>query len=134
MTEEEIVAEFPSFFPGYKGNPSESCLAFGLEIGKGWYPLFYQLCKDIQASNPPEDFKFEQIKEKFGGLRVYYSFGNVSEGADMVMVKAIRDLVLQAEIDCYKICEYCSSIDEVTLEGRWIKNLCKNCRGNKDGN
>lgn len=124
MTEEEIVAEFPSFFPNYKGNPSETCLAFGLEIGTGWYPLFYQLCKDIQISNPPENFRFEQIKEKFGGLRVYYAAGN----------KAIGDLVNQAEVDCYKICERCSSTDEVTSEGRWIKTLCKKCRGDSNGN
>lgn len=114
----KIIEEFPTFFPDIFGDPMKTCLAWGLAIGDGWYPLFHQLCRDIAKTVPPEDFQFLQIKEKFGGLRAYYSHGN----------SYIGDLISKAENESYKICESCGTRDNVTVEGGWITTLCGNCR------
>ena len=113
-----IIEEFPDFFPDIFGDPMKTCLAFGLDIGDGWYPMFHQLCRDIRAAGATEEFAFLQVKEKFGGLRAYYSNGN----------KAIGELVSAAENASYTICECCGSTENVTSEGSWITTLCGNCR------
>ena len=47
----------------------------GLGVGEGWQPLIDELLCKLQALNVP-NLQIIQIKEKFGGLRVYYSDGN----------------------------------------------------------
>jgi hypothetical protein len=56
----------------------------GLYIGEGWYPLVKKLCAEIQAElgKLPENlrlFQVDQIKEKFAGLRFYYTGPNPEE-------------------------------------------------------
>ena len=116
--ESKIVEEFPSFFPDFRGDPSKTCLAWGIAIGDGWAKLFHQLCCDIRDKNPPKEFQFEQVKEKFGGLRAYCSGGT----------KEIYDLVDKAEADSYLICEKCGQTENVKSEGTWIVTLCDHCR------
>jgi len=116
--EAQIVEKYPEFFPDIHGDPMKTCLAWGLAIGDGWADMFEKLCADIKAADPPENFQFLQVKEKFGGLRAYYSTGN----------EAIHKLVSDAENESYKICESCGTRDNVTVEGGWITTLCGNCR------
>lgn len=56
-----------------------------------------------------------QIKEKFGGLRFYYSGGD-----------AITDgMVNMAENLSYKTCETCGSPGELVTEGGWYYTACE---------
>lgn len=119
--ENHIVKSYPAFFPDFRGDESKTCLAFGLAIDDGWANLFETLCNDIHALNP-SDFYWTQVKEKFGGLRAYYSGGD----------EQISKLVQEAEDRSYKICELCGSQNEVSATGRgWIKTLCSKCRHEK---
>lgn len=119
--EAKLVERFPAFFVDMYGDPTKTCMHWGCECGNGWYDLLYKLCEDIEAAEPPEDFKIEQIKEKFGGLRFYYISGNAE----------ISSLVNAAESNSYKICEGCSSTEGVTTEGSWITSLCADCRNER---
>lgn len=115
---DQLQAEFPAWFRGLWGDPTKTCLAFGIECGDGWFDLIHGLCQSIKGANPPEEFAVLQVKEKFGGLRFYYNFGN----------EEIGKLVGEAEEESYKICEQCGTRDDVTVEGSWILTLCKKCR------
>lgn len=116
--EHQLVADFPQIFRDYGGDPSKTCMAFGIECGDGWEPLIRRLCESIMATNPPQDFCASQIKEKFGGLRFY------SDCAPM----EIWDLIEESERQSYKTCEMCGSTENVTSEGHWITTLCEKCR------
>lgn len=60
-----------------------------------------------------------QVKEKFGGLNVYYSGGDFF----------IDGMVWLAEDLSYKTCESCGSVHDVTQNKTgWIKTYCKKCR------
>jgi hypothetical protein len=67
----------------------------------------------------PEYFpvKFDQVKEKYGGLRLYFSGGD----------KYVEGLVSMAEAMSYKICEVCGNKGQPN-EGGWITTLCDSCR------
>jgi hypothetical protein len=112
--EEKLIKEYPTYFKDIYGDPTKTCMAFGLAIGDGWYDLFHKLCEDIKATNPGEDFTFSQVKEKFGGLRAYFDGGSDATG----------ELISKS----YTICERCGTKDNVTVEGSWIVTMCGKCR------
>jgi hypothetical protein len=58
--------------------------------------------------------KFDQIKEKYGGLRVYFSGGD----------EYVEGLVSMAEAMSYKICDVCGNKGEPNKEG-WISTRCE---------
>ena len=119
--EQGLFQDFPQIFRDWGGDPIETCMAWGIAVGDGWHDLIRKLCVDIMALNPPEEFKAEQVKEKFGELRFYVSGGTVE----------ILDLVDKAENDSGDICESCGSLDDVTSSGSWVKTLCDTCRTGK---
>ena len=116
--EKKLIDEFPTFFKDIYGDPRVTCMAFGCEIGDGWFDLIYDTCKKIAPLDTEKKFHFLQVKEKFGGLRLYCAGGS----------REIYDITSQAEDGSYKICEHCGSKEEVTSEGSWITTLCKTCR------
>lgn len=107
----------------FNAEPQEPYELFGIECGKGWNKLIIPILDyiDIYNSGQKEEDKIHilQIKEKFGGLRIYVS------PKPPELSKMIED----AEDQSYKVCEFCGSTEDVkqTSSG-WIKTLCKNCR------
>lgn len=142
-----LITKYPSLFANTSKSPQESCMAFGIECGNGWYDIISALCwrikqyednikarerfrekqnNDIQQNfgiaieGDGQDYfpvKFDQIKEKFGGLRIYYSGGDdyISGAVDMV------------EEISYKICEVCGQKGKPN-KGGWITTLCESCK------
>lgn len=60
------------------------------------------------------------IKSKYAELRIYGHFG---EKIDLI-VDRVSD-------ECDNICEKCGSREETKKVGRWVYNLCKDCRNKK---
>jgi hypothetical protein len=128
----QLFEKYPEFFSNKDLGRRNSCMAFGITCGNGWYDLIDLICYKVEnlnknikdrnrliAGNNEEiiDFKFDQIKEKFGGLRIYYSGGD----------DYIRGLVTMAETMSYKICEVCGNKGKPN-KGGWISTLCDGCR------
>ena len=123
---EEMYTAFPKIFVRPFG---------GFAIGPGWYQIIRSLCKNIQSyidsrdcyrlslmkSNPmnralPEQIEqvtVDQIKEKFGGLRFYYSGGD----------EKIDGMVTMAESWAAHTCETCGKPGK-SRDGGWIRTLC----------
>ena len=87
-------------------------------VGDGWLPLLEQLFIDLIDLG--WNRKVAQIKEKFGGARIY-----IHEGSD-----EIHKRIDKAEADSYKICEDCGNPGTVGSKngGYWIRTLCTECR------
>lgn len=62
--------------------------------------------------------KINQIKEKFGGLRFYYSGGD----------SQVAGMVFFAEYLCSKTCEVSGESGELCTRGAWYKTLSPNLR------
>jgi len=85
-------------------------------VGDGWRPLVQQTIDRLRAVMP--DIKIVQVKEKFGGLRIYTD----------IYTPAIQQIIIEAEAEATKVCEYCGSRCDVdTRGGGWIKTLCADC-------
>ena len=72
-------------------------------------------CEKYKSSHP----RAAQVKEKFGGLRFYMTSGN----------DEIYALVRKAEELSYYICEICGAAAETDNHDKWIRTICKKCKG-----
>lgn len=143
----QLFQKYPDLFSNKDKGIKSSCMAWGIECGNGWFDIISPLCwmikqyednirwrqewkqkqnsevqKDFNVSvegDEPEYFpvKFDQVKEKYGGLRVYFTGGD----------DYVEGLVSMAESFSYKICEVCGDRGSPN-EGGWISTLCDKCR------
>lgn len=142
-----LYEKYPDLFQNRLKSPKESCLSFGIECNLGWYDIVSSVCwmikqhednkksqkewkekqnQEIKDSmgisivgEEPEYFpvKFDQVKEKFGGLRLYFSGGD----------DYVKGLVNMAEAMSYHVCETCGN-KGTPNKGGWIVTLCESCR------
>ncbi len=117
LTYEDVAEDYPKVFQG--GPPR--C---GMGIGLGWENLLRELLQAIEDLLPAEsDFKVDQIKEKFGGLRFYIFSQTLPEKT----LKRIRKLIDFTEGLSFVTCEVCGSRGYAGTESSrygWIKTLC----------
>ena len=115
--EQRLITEFPELFKDHDKPPTETLICFGCECSDGWFELIYTACKVIQShiKYTPEcpPFRFSQIKEKFGGLRLY------SYGGD----EFTSGVCSMAEAMSYKICEVTGERGQLCSTGHWLRTL-----------
>ena len=73
--------------------------------------------KNAPKGKPHLQLRIDQVKEKFGGLRFYYSGGD----------DEISGMVRLAESLSYRTCEYCGSTKDIGYTSGWIISCCKSC-------
>ena len=92
------------------------------ECGKGWWPLIEKVAAAIDsfnAAHPETPVEVSQIKQKFGGLRIYHY--NAPED--------IRQLIDDAVAISWCTCEKCGSTTGITTNNEgYIQTLCPECR------
>jgi hypothetical protein len=113
-----LPAAYPRVFP--RGG-----VPWGFAVGDGWCLLLETLCARLDSillEAPGVAVEVKQVKEKFGGLRFYYSL----HGADTVTAEAIREAVNLAETASKRICEKCGRPGELR-DGGWLRVLCAAC-------
>lgn len=125
--EEKLVRKYPTLFGDIDKPETESLMCFGCECSDGWYTLLDRLCECIASHvknhwKHEQPYRFMQIKEKFGGLRVY------DHGHD----DTIFGMIFLAESMSYSICEVCGHPGQCCSAGVWLRTLCPTC-AERDG-
>ena len=90
-------------------------------VGRGWQ----YLCKIADAyikENYP-DYRITQIKEKFGGLRFYYSLPP-DDDAGCQEGEQVSRIVQAIETLSYVICETCGAPGSLRSIGYWQLTRC----------
>lgn len=88
-------------------------------VGPGWVPLVMRLWDWLEQTDPQAHVV--QVKEKFGGLRVYIDFSkHLPPGGH----KPRYDI----EAESFRTCEWCGRPGEPRYDRHWIKTLCDECR------
>ena len=98
------------------------------ECGDGWISLIEEAKTIIAKYNQKlkeedldtEPLEFIQIKEKWGGLRIYLNY----------YVPEIADQIHELESKSLNICEHCGTNKNVKRDWThgWIMTLCDKCR------
>lgn len=137
--QDKLYKKYPDLFSNRTKSPMESCMCWGIECNNGWYELLGSVCwrisqhetnienhrKYLEKNDPeklkdePDYFpvKFDQVKEKYGGLRIYFTGGD----------DYVEGVISMAEEYSYKICEVCGNAGTPN-KGGWITTLCESCR------
>jgi hypothetical protein len=96
------------------------------ECGNGWYELIDKLFSYIAISIKNyqiRNFSIAQIKEKFGGLRVYPNLY-----FDIKIASTINGLINNAEKESLFICELCGKEGKLINKNGWLMVRCEECK------
>jgi hypothetical protein len=127
--DELLCKKYPKMMVNRYKDMKETCMCWGFECGDGWFPILDQLMGNIQHhidwKNRTEEVvaqvTLDQVKEKFGTLRFYYTGGD----------DTISGMVRMAESMSSVICEGCSS--PATTHGPgWIRTICQSCETKRE--
>ena len=143
-----LCEKYPKMLVNRNKPMTETCMCWGFECGDGWFQILDSLMGNIQhhidwkekqrgwairfnSTAPPEDMRpvpdvipqvtLDQVKEKFGTLRFYYTGGD----------DVIDGMVRMAESMSAVTCEQCGNPGTTGGQG-WISTLCETHR-NKNG-
>ncbi len=134
--QDRIFKKYPKIFRQKDLTIQESCMPWGLDIGYGWMPLIDLVCSYTQ--NCIDEYKLlqleaTQVKEKYGGLRFYYSWVGNKKMTDEQnkYIDRIESLISDAEYISNYICERCGTMIGVFQTKGWITTICKKCAEGK---
>lgn len=99
----------------------------GFECGDGWFELLAELCTKLESLQEITGIQIEvqQIKEKFGTLRFYYSLiipDDVTRKIDWDYI--IRQNIILAETKSEKTCEECGKLGVLRSKNNWLRVSC----------
>ena len=143
-----LCEKYPKLMVNRNKPMIETCMCWGFECGDGWFNIIDRLMGNIQhhidwkekqrnwainfnSTASPEGMRpvpesipqvtLDQVKEKFGTLRFYYSGGD----------EYINGLVSMAESMSGVTCEQCGSPGTTGGQG-WITTLCETHRAARE--
>ena len=119
--DEYLCKVYPKMMVNRAKDMKETCMCWGFECGDGWFQIINQLMGNIQnhidwqnrEKEIVQQVTLDQVKEKFGTLRFYYTGGD----------DYIRGMVTMAESMSSVTCEECGKPGTST-GGGWIKTVC----------
>ena len=94
------------------------------DIGDGWLSIVDEALTTIKQKMTEGMPKVEinQIKEKFGGLRIYFDGGNDETGE--IIEKAVKK--------ANNTCDTCGTTENVGYTTGWIATICEDCAKKED--
>lgn len=123
--QDKLYKEYPKLFRQKDLPMTQTSMCWGVCTGDGWYNILEVLCYQIQShvdkkqkENPEfPQVEFVQVKEKFGGLRVY------TNGADDVVYSLINYAAGMSGCTC----EDCGSPGRNRSYRGWFITHCDSC-------
>ncbi len=114
---DKLFGDFPNLYRGRFLPKTENLMSYGFAIGGGWFDLVHEMSSKITELDP--DCLMIQMKEKFGGLRVYCD----------TKVPEVLEIISEYEALSYKTCEFCGTTIDVGSRSHngWLKTLCNEC-------
>ncbi len=120
MTTKEIVDKYPELFGEPPFDIKETLIPFGFEVSKYWKPILekgFGKIAEVVKEQGITDYRIVQVKEKFGGLRIY------SRG----YYDVIDPIIEEMEEECEHTCEKCGSPEGILRTEGWMTVLCDAC-------
>ena len=159
---EKFMSRFPILFQNRNKSMQETCMCWGIECPVGWWHILDQLCTYLEFHNMQfsRDYGIavvaDQVKEKFGTLRFYFSICPVDMDTGMVVneqenlgeaaknrIEIARnyldiladEAIAEAESMTEDTCADCgiplTDENRIETEG-WITFICDECSAKRD--
>ena len=119
--DKELCSNFPAIMAERRLGAMQTAMCWGFDHDDGWYNILATAMKMIQSyidmskrlGDGVEQVVFEQVKEKFGMLTIYYRGGDEYTKGVISMATAMSRCT----------CEVCGNPGYANKTG-WIKTLC----------
>lgn len=108
-----LKARFPQQF---------DCAHLGQSWPDGWHGLVTHVCEMVDRSGL--DVRWDQIKEKYGGLRMYWTGPSLNPSP---VLEQIKTLIHEAEEKSLRTCCKCARLADLVQIGGWWLTLCTEC-------
>jgi hypothetical protein len=116
----QLFERWPTFFAN-KANPLKSAMYIGFDCGDGWKQIIWSLFSQLEllsvAFASVEPFEVEQVKQKFGELRVYTNWST----------DKIEAAIEAARLLSRKTCEICGQSGILFVSDGWWATRCVTC-------
>ena len=134
----KLKEKYPAILARLGGSQYETCMSWGhggLAIGDGWMPLLENLMDYLQFQHDRNGYPqcvFEQVKEKFGSLRIYVDWKPCTSDTAEYGIKFNRTAEnLQCVIDfassqSARTCEECGQPGKIR-GNHWVQCRCDDC-------
>ena len=141
-----LIARFPRLFHSRQPHVWS-------DLPQGWTEVADQLFADLDVmidDDAAKEFEVIQIKEQFGGLRVYWQLGNeqttvvniygsgsvqrvdLGPAKPSALFHRISARVKEAGEESCTTCQRCGNGGASVCGSGWIATLCETCRVKKD--
>lgn len=125
----ELGNRFPNLYNYRNGNNIPMGFIWG-EIDNGWFGIIEELSEKLEAllNTLPQPARacvqVNQVKQKFGGLRYYYSVKQGFEDDFKPIMVEFNNAVTEAENKASETCEICGKTPAYRFGYAWIRTLC----------
>lgn len=118
---DEMKARYPRLIPA----------DFWFECGPGWKQILDDFFSTAERELPEgASLGLRQVKEKLGGLRVYY---HLDENVPAAVADTISEARDRAEARSYKICEVCGKRGRFSRRDGFLTVVCEEHQLNASG-
>ena len=132
---EDFMKRFPILFQERSKSMQETCMCWGIECPIGWYHILEQLCTVLEyyniefTRNHGLAIVADQVKEKFGTLRFYFTVRHVDKDGVVVEMCAEDTRVADEENQRRILMDYLEMLaDQVIEEAENLtENTCADC-------
>lgn len=147
-----FMERFPTLFQNKDKSVRETCMCWGIECPIGWFHILEQLCTILEFHNMEFVKNYgiaivaDQVKEKFGTLRFYYTIRSVDKDGVVVedhvgednkrgiaieyLTMLADQIISTADHLTERTCSRCgiplNDKNKVDTDG-WITYICKEC-------
>lgn len=123
----KLLDKYPTVMKDYAGDPRQTCMAWGIGVGDGWFNILDELCAVLEKHGVVA----MQIKEKFGTLRFYIN--NLTPDLKFdTKSEEVWDAIDKAERKSATTCEQCGAEGKLR-KGGWLVTLCDKCHKEREG-
>ena len=129
LRRQDLINKYPEFF-----GKGALYVDGAISISDGWMGVLEALCRDLdfavkairtQKGCAKTSINMAQIKEKFGGLRVYIDGNWTNKDPNKTAIyDIVYSLISRAEDDADSTCEVCGKHGRKSDYLSWIRTLC----------
>lgn len=131
MTDEQLLSN-PKIKYLFENSNRSPFSDWGVESDAGWNEIISNTLEKIAQVDVKKRWSVGQIKEKFGGLRLYMDVDQTTENVPSEEFDKVREFIREAEDLCDKTCERCGNPNDrgpVSIN-RWVYAVCEDCERN----
>ena len=130
-----FMERFPILFQNKDKSMRKTCMCCGIEVPIGWYHILEQLCTILEFYNMEFTKNYgiaiiaDQVKEKFGTLRFYYTIRDVNKDGISEELMDCEDRVPDGEKKRRIAVDYLEMLaDQIISEAdNMTENTCARC-------